>query len=410
MTRHLLAVAAAMLATQAPAADPQGDGALPGFDRAPFVSPRVVQDLVPWLSDQGEQVVAVDLVGSVGANRYSGSFEVVPTAGGNPQVVFTERADAGARAPFFRYQLVGNTASGIHVLRISYGTGGTGVFESLLLLSTERDRALSYDKDRRVLPLDRDRIVLRRLGDVALGDRYAGEVSLRGDDILITRDQRESPLVVWSQDGTVRIEAAPGAAPAPHERRALRGSRDGARLSIAGGVFFPTQPSQLMKLWGPGPGIALGAEYGVAAIAALWGRLDYARLTLDRGEAKGSFYTYGPPTGVAGGDVTIWGFEVGARLRAPSGKLRPYFDFGVGAETIATDDIRVSFLMFPTNEPTTYTIKSSTVTKPAWSAGIGVLYAAAPSVGVFADAHLEVILTEEERTHYVPVRIGVTFP
>ena len=104
MTRQLLALAAAMLATQASAVEPQGDGSLPSFDHAPFVSPRVVQDLVPWLSDHGEQVVAVvavDLAGSVGANRYSGNFEVVPTAGGNPKVVFTERADAGARAPFF---------------------------------------------------------------------------------------------------------------------------------------------------------------------------------------------------------------------------------------------------------------------------------------------------------------------
>jgi len=280
----------------------------------------------------------------------------------------------------------------------------------LLLLTTERDRALSYDKDRRALPLDRERVVLRRLGEIALGDRYAGEISLRGDDILITRDRRESPVVVWSQDGIVRIEAAPGGAPAPHEGRAERDGRDGVRWFVSGGVLVPAGPADFNKLWSPGPGLTIGAEYGIAAVAALWGRLDYARFALDREAADGAFYTQGPPAGVAGGDLTIWGFQFGARLRAASGKVRPYVELGVGVETIARDDLRVSYRMWDTNEPTAYTIDASSATKPAWSAGVGALYAVTPSIGIFADAHIEMVLTEDERTQVVPIRIGVMFP
>lgn len=204
-----------MLATRASARDRGESGGLPSLDHEPFVSPRVVQELVPWLSDRGEQVVAVDLAGSAGANRYFGTFEVAPTKGGHPWVVATGKAAPGERAPFFRYQLVGTTASGIHVLRVSYGTGGTGVFESLLLLRTERERALSFEKARHVLRLDRERTVLRRLGEIGLGDRYVGDVSLRGDDILIGHDESGMSSVAWKKDAVARIETATGDAPTP---------------------------------------------------------------------------------------------------------------------------------------------------------------------------------------------------
>lgn len=210
----LAAATLATLATRASAIGLEDTGALPSFDQAPFVSPRVVQDLVPWISERGEQIVAIDLVGATGANRYFGKFEVQPAEGRHRWVVFTEKAEPGQRAPFFSYQFVGDTASGIHVLRISCGTGGTGVFESLLLLSTERERALSYDEVRHVLRPDRERTVLRRLGEIGLGDRYVGDVSLRGDDILIGRDRSGMPSVAWKQDAVVRIETA-GGAPSP---------------------------------------------------------------------------------------------------------------------------------------------------------------------------------------------------
>ena len=215
MDRRVLAIVATVLVSRAPAGEQKDAAAVPSFDRVPFVSPRVVQDLVPWISDRGEQVVDVDLPGSSRANRYFGKFEVNPADRGHPWIVFSEKAAPGERAPFFRYQFLGDTSSGIHVLRISYGTGGTGVFESVMLLSTERERALSFDEARHLLRLDRERLVLRRLGEIGLGDRYVGEVSVRGDELLIGRDESNMPDRRWKKDSVVRIDAGGGGAPTP---------------------------------------------------------------------------------------------------------------------------------------------------------------------------------------------------
>ncbi len=73
-------------------------GALPySFAKAPFIPPRIVGDLNTWLSDGGDQVVAVNLTDSVDSNRYYGAIEISENGADNPFVHTDEQCGAAAK-------------------------------------------------------------------------------------------------------------------------------------------------------------------------------------------------------------------------------------------------------------------------------------------------------------------------
>lgn len=187
------------------------------FDRVPFVHPKVVEDLLPWISDDGEQVVAVNLLETVGRNRYFGSVNVGEVRGNERPFVWYEDesvceggADCSRPLPFFGYKLIGQTDSGVYVLLTTRGGGGgSGVFNGLLFLVLEADRGLAvYSEGESVLRGDRERWLLKRLGDVILGDRYVGELSVRGNDVHIGKDHHERSAGFFPEDVVLEIEWA----------------------------------------------------------------------------------------------------------------------------------------------------------------------------------------------------------
>jgi hypothetical protein len=196
----LVALVLAARALDAHAADVARD--VPSFVRAPFVHPLVVRELAPGLLDPGEQIVAIDAVGAASArNRFSGNF-TVHEASGAPRVVWSGEVRPGARAAFYSYQFLGTLDARVTVLRVARGTGGTGVFETLLLVTMDEDVALTYDATRHELRTDRKRLLLRLMAEIPLGDRYSGVVAVRGDEIVIPADG--GPLS--SQNGRQREE------------------------------------------------------------------------------------------------------------------------------------------------------------------------------------------------------------
>ncbi len=153
-----------------------------GFSKPPYVHPRVVEDLMTWLGDGGDQVVAVNLLESQDSNRYSGEVKVRELAGEAPLVYVT---DGNER---FGYRYVGTTTSGVDVLRTSNCGGGSGIFISLLLVRWEEDMAIACDWDHLTVRPGRKRLLLRKVGEIALGDRWNGKLEVKGNDLFVGKD------------------------------------------------------------------------------------------------------------------------------------------------------------------------------------------------------------------------------
>lgn len=160
----------------------EGDDSTCSFISRPFIHPTIIKDMMCWLSDLGDQVVAINLVEAQGSNRYFGDIKVRELEGSHPYVeVRVGRDDFG-------YRYVGQTSSGVHVLATS-SSGGSATFRNLLLLKVEEDKGCSVDWDRKLVSLDKRRLLLRKIGQISLGDRWGGELSVKGNELLIGKDE-----------------------------------------------------------------------------------------------------------------------------------------------------------------------------------------------------------------------------
>lgn len=173
------------------------------FNKAPFIPPAIVEDLNTWLSDGGDQVVSINLSDSVNSNRYSSEIKTDGSEKENPYV-FTKEKCTQEPCNEFGYRLIGKTTSGLFVLFTEENGGGSGRFRNLMLVSLERDHGLAYDEQKNVLRPERERWLIKKWGEVPLGDRYVGNVTVKGNTIHIEKDR--GPTGVVDKDKTIRLE------------------------------------------------------------------------------------------------------------------------------------------------------------------------------------------------------------
>jgi hypothetical protein len=179
------------------------------FDKKPYIHPRIIEDLTTWISDSGEQVVAINLLESMNTNRYYGDIK---ESGKKPPFIYYEKTGECKETgclngpPSFGYQFIGKSSSGVIVLLTESSGGGTGLFTNLLLVSVEKDKGLSYDQKNKMLRLNRERWLIKKLGDIALGDRYDGNISVKGDVLLIGKDKNSYPSGLFKKDTAIKID------------------------------------------------------------------------------------------------------------------------------------------------------------------------------------------------------------
>jgi hypothetical protein len=140
------------------------------FVRPPFINPRIVDELQGYLLDSSHTVISVDLSVANDSNRFWSDFKT-EESDGRVRVSFTDRDDPKA---WFDYRWIGVSDSGTHLVWTRDCGGGTGVFHRILFLSLHKDTGLVQSG---YAVATRERILLKILGSIGLGDRYYGEVS-----------------------------------------------------------------------------------------------------------------------------------------------------------------------------------------------------------------------------------------
>ena len=169
------------------------------FRTAPFVHPKIVNDLVGSLSDSGDQGVAINLLDSQDSNCYFGEVAVGPQLDpATPSWPWVYSVDGEENddktlgewwgRPWYAYRYLGSTQSGLDVVHARYSGGGSGIFNRVVFTRTEMDRGVDYPLLREVesrtaaaRPEVRDRELIRFVGKIPLGDRWLGTVEVVGD-------------------------------------------------------------------------------------------------------------------------------------------------------------------------------------------------------------------------------------
>jgi hypothetical protein len=153
------------------------------FVREEFVHPLIIMELLGWLSDRHETVVAVDLTSANRSNHFFGDYSVHQFNG--VYWVHHDNKEGG----YFKYCYLGASSSGIHILHCIDSGGGTGEFNSLLFLVMQTDTGIFSDMDGMEV---RERVLLKTLGSILLGDRYLGKLLFSNAILHIGKD--ESPM------------------------------------------------------------------------------------------------------------------------------------------------------------------------------------------------------------------------
>ena len=150
------------------------------FTQEEYIHPRIVRELQGRISDRNQTVVAVDLMAANRSNRFYGD-RWVRAIGQRIWVGWTDHKEE------FSYSHIATSASGVHIVECSDRGGGTGIFRSVLLFALDGDRSL--DEGPSGALFTRERILLKALGTISLGDRYEGEIEYRNGWLVIGPDR-----------------------------------------------------------------------------------------------------------------------------------------------------------------------------------------------------------------------------
>lgn len=135
-----------------------------------FINPRIIEDLIGWLSDIGNQVVTVNITGSNKSNRYFGEITVKDSKNSYPLV--TSSYGEGT----FSYQYLGTSFSCVHLLQTWCSGGGSGVFCNIAMVTLSMDAVFEQNEN---VGEKISRFVVKLIGTIPLGDRYQGTLSYK---------------------------------------------------------------------------------------------------------------------------------------------------------------------------------------------------------------------------------------
>jgi hypothetical protein len=146
------------------------------------INPLALQQLSPWLSDSLPGAVAVDVAGTAAdTNQYFAEVEKSEKG-----LISVKKSDKKTgEDSSFTYKYLGRLANGkgAHVVETWDWGGGSGIFTHLLLLN------FRLDSEYTGTGAPRERLVLARAGEIILGDRFVGLITIKDDQIVIVESE-----------------------------------------------------------------------------------------------------------------------------------------------------------------------------------------------------------------------------
>jgi hypothetical protein len=139
------------------------------FINPEFIHPQILDDLAGWLSDSGDQIVAINISESNKSNRYHGDV-TVEQSDGYPVV------KSSYEEGWVSYKYIGRSFSGVHIIQTWSNRGGSGVFTNIFLVTLSSDSSLESNG---VNYTKKARFVIKLVGSLPLGDRYQGKVKYK---------------------------------------------------------------------------------------------------------------------------------------------------------------------------------------------------------------------------------------
>ena len=158
------------------------------FDKQPFIHPKIIQALSTWLSDTGDQIVSINLYDSQGSNRFCCESDLkvrypADKKKSNPIVFFNKDNQE------FGYQYIGKTETDIHILYTYDWGGGSGVFKDIMIVTLIADYGVVFEEKHSTIKAIRARLLIKKLGEIALGDRWGGNLKIDGNNLIIGKDE-----------------------------------------------------------------------------------------------------------------------------------------------------------------------------------------------------------------------------
>ena len=154
------------------------------FEREPWVHPKMIWELKPWMSDPGEQILTLNVSNSFGSNRYFEDIEKRTLEGGKELLFY--KCSNGEHLQF-GYVYHGVSDSGIHVLEVVESSHGSGTFISLFLCQLNWEPSFGIKNGS--LQEDGQRQVLTLVKEITLGDRWIGTIELDGNLLKVGKDE-----------------------------------------------------------------------------------------------------------------------------------------------------------------------------------------------------------------------------
>jgi len=140
------------------------------FGSEPYIHPLIVWELLGEICDRPGVVSAINLDLAETSDRFHGPISTAEFGG---KVWITTETSDGLR---FSYTHLGQAKSGTHVLMTTEGAGGSGIFGTVILVTTEDRITHEWNGTEFVTKSHR---MLSFVGSIPLGDRFDGDVSLR---------------------------------------------------------------------------------------------------------------------------------------------------------------------------------------------------------------------------------------